>query len=169
MDWGTSKWSALFISKKHCSIFEKKIKTMKTILSTLLVSFLILGISCKEGERSADGPSQMERVLAVHDEVMPKMGQLGKLVGQLKEKVDSTSTGAQYERAMKDLQDAHTAMSDWMKNCGDRVDHGEILGNMELSAQKQEWLDQEEVKVGALRDQINGSIERAEALLAKEE
>src|SRR5690606_1070884 len=142
---------------------------MKNILSMFLCSLLLLGLSCKDGERPAEGPSQMERVLAVHDEVMPKMVHLGKLVGQLKGKVDSTEAGKQYETAMKDLQQAHVAMSDWMKNFGDRFDHGEILGNMELTAQKQEWLDQEEEKVEALRDQINGSIERAEALLAKEE
>lgn len=142
---------------------------MKNLLSIVLTSLLLLGLSCKEGDKPAEGPTQMERVLAVHDEVMPKMGHLGKLVGQLKEKVDSTATGKNYETAMKDLQGAHSSMMDWMKNFGDRFDHGEITGKVEITAEKQQWLDQEEEKVAALKEQINGSIERAEALLAKKE
>lgn len=109
----------------------------------------------------------MDRVMAVHDEVMPKMGQIGNLVAELKAKVDTTASGKPYGTAMEDLQGAHAAMMDWMTNFGERFDHGEITGNTELNAQKQEWLDQEEEKVQALKEQINGSIERAEALLAK--
>jgi hypothetical protein len=37
----------------------------------------------------------------------------------------------------------------------------------ELTEQKQLWLDEEELKVKALKEEINGSIERAEALLNK--
>jgi Sec-independent protein translocase protein TatA len=110
----------------------------------------------------------MDQVMAVHDEVMPKMGTLGKLVGELKEKVDTTEVGQEYEKAMKDLQKANRAMMNWMKNFGDRFDSDEILYGKELSEQKQQWLNEEEEKVNALKEQINGSIERAEALLSKE-
>ncbi|BFP41536.1 hypothetical protein FGF1_23810 [Flavobacteriaceae bacterium GF1] len=109
----------------------------------------------------------MQNVMAIHDEVMPKMGKLGKLVGELKSKVDTTETGKQYEVAMKDLQDAHDSMMDWMRGFGDRFDSDEILKGKELTPQKQKWLDEEEEKVKAMREQINSSIERAEALLGK--
>ncbi len=106
--------------------------------------------------------------MAIHDEVMPKMGKLGRLVGELKGKVDTTATGQQYEVAMKNLQEAHKSMMDWMQNFGGRFDSEEILEGKELTEQKQQWLDEEEEKVKALRDQINSSIEKAEALLAQE-
>lgn len=110
----------------------------------------------------------MDEVMAIHDEVMPKMGTIGKLVGDLKAKVDTTEMGHKYEVAMKDLQDANTAMMDWMKDFGDRFNHEEILEGKALSAEKQEWLDEEEEKVKVVKEKINGSIARAEALLSKD-
>ncbi len=133
----------------------------------LLASFLFVFLSCKEQKKTPEGPTQMEQVMAIHDEVMPKMGKLGKLVGQLKEKVDTTEVGQQYELAMKDLQEANKSMMDWMINFGNRFDSNEILDGKELTEQKQQWLNEEEKKVEALKVHINSSIEKAEALLAK--
>ena len=141
---------------------------MKNLFSILICTVLFLSFSCKEEKKAPEGSSQMEEVMAIHDEVMPKMGTIGKLVGELKPKVDSTETGKQYEVAMKDLQAANTAMMDWMKEFGDRFDHEEILEGKELSAEKQQWLDEEEEKVKVVKEKINGSIARAEALLAKD-
>lgn len=110
----------------------------------------------------------MEQVMAVHDEVMPKMGTIGKLVAELKAKVDTTEMGQQYETAMKDLQEANRAMMDWMRDFGDRFDSDEILNGKELTEEKQQWLDEEEEKVKVVKEKMNSSIKRAEALLAKE-
>ncbi|WP_297705528.1 hypothetical protein [uncultured Eudoraea sp.] len=126
---------------------------------------LVLFLSCKEEEKKSETPSQMKEVMAIHDEVMPKMGTIGKLVSELKPKVDSTETGIEYEKAMKDLQTAHKSMMDWMKGFGDRFTSDEILNGAALTEQKQEWLNEEEEKVKALKLQINSSIENAEELL----
>ena len=141
---------------------------MKKILSIIVTLVLFLSYSCKEKKKVEESTSQMEQVMTIHDEVMPKMGKLGKLVGELKPKVDTTEAGQKYSSAMKDLQDANNAMMDWMKNFGDRFDPEEILDGKALTEQKQLWLDEEEVKVKELRDQINSSIANAEALLGKE-
>jgi predicted transcriptional regulator len=105
--------------------------------------------------------------MAIHDEVMPKMSTIGKLVGEIKPKVDTTALGQKYDVAMKDLQDAHKSMMDWMKEFGDRFDHDEIMKGAELSEEKQKLLDAEEEKVKVVAEKINGSIERAQALLAE--
>ncbi len=105
--------------------------------------------------------------MAVHDEVMPKMGTISRLIGDLKPKVDSTEMGKEYQRAMRDLQGAHTAMMDWMKGFGKRFDHEEIMNGKELTAEKKEWLLEEEVKVNELKEQINNSIANAERILAE--
>ncbi|RIV44061.1 MULTISPECIES: hypothetical protein [Flagellimonas] len=140
---------------------------MKKILSLSVLALSLSIISCKEEKKTPEGPTQMERVMAIHDEVMPEMGKLGKLVGQLKAKVDTTEVGQQYEAAMKDLQEAHVSMMDWMKEFGDRFNSDEILNGKELTEQKQKWLNEEEEKVQVVKDQINNSIAKAEALLAK--
>jgi outer membrane translocation and assembly module TamA len=124
----------------------------------LIASFFLI-LSCKD--------SQMKEVMAIHDEVMPKMSVLGKMVGEITAKEDSTALGLQYKNARIDLQEAHKSMMDWMQGFGNRFDSDEILNGKKLSTQKQNWLDEEEEKVKALRDQINSSIEEAKKLLDK--
>lgn len=143
-------------------IFEKTFR-MKKIIFLLLIATSVLSFSCKE-EKNVD-TAQMKKVMAIHDEVMPKMGHLAKMVGELGSKEDSTELGLKYKEARKDLQDAHQSMMDWMRGFGDRFDPDEILNGKELSAEKKKWLDEEEEKVKALRNQINTSIAKAEALL----
>ena len=109
----------------------------------------------------------MEEVMAIHDEVMPEMSTISKLVAELKPLADSTATGQEYGKAMKDLQAAHKSMMDWMKGFGDRFDSEEILEGKPLTEEKQQWLLEEEEKVKAMRDQVNSSIEQAKALLDK--
>ena len=133
----------------------------------LIVLSITLFISCKDEKKTQEGPTQMEKVMIIHDEVMPKMGALSKLVAELKAKVDTTKAGQEYEAAMKDLQKANESMMDWMMGFGDRFDSDEILHGKELTDQKKEWLNEEEVKVNALKEQINQSIEKAEKLLDK--
>jgi hypothetical protein len=138
---------------------------MKRTVFTMLVLSAALTGGCKDEKRSEHGSSQMEEVMAIHDEVMPRMNTIGKLVEQLKPMADSTEAGQQYELAMKDLQAAHKAMMEWMRGFGNRFDSGEILDGKPLSEEKQQWLDEEEEKVKALREKINSSIARAEAVL----
>ncbi len=111
--------------------------------------------------------NQMKEVLAIHDEVMPKMGTIGKLVAELNTKVDSTEAGMEYDAAKKDLQAAHKSMMDWMHDFGERFNSDEILNGKELSPEKQQWLTDEEEKIKVVRDQCNSSIEKAEKLLGK--
>ena len=140
---------------------------MKKFFSILAVALLISSISCKDEKKEAAKASaeQMKKVMAIHDEVMPKMSAMGSIVGELSSKEDSTEIGLQYKAARRDLQDAHKAMMDWMQGFGNRFDSDEILNGKELTEQKQIWLDEEEEKVKALREQINSSIEKAEKIL----
>jgi len=140
-------------------------------ISTVVLALLaILVMACKGEEKKeevlAKGQAEMEMVMAIHDEVMPKMSTIGKLVETLKPlAADTTATGQPYQRAMVDLQDAHTAMMDWMKNFGARFDSDEILNGKALSEEKMGWIAEEETKVKALKEQINSSIANAEALI----
>jgi hypothetical protein len=145
------------------------LQTQKTIIMKIKYAIfsaltLLFILSCKE-KKETETLTQMKEVMAIHDEVMPKMGTIGKLVGELKPMVDSTETGVAYEMAMKDLQAAHKSMMDWMKGFGDRFTSDEILNGAELTEEKQMWLNEEEKKVIALKEQINSSIEKAEKLL----
>tara|TARA_R110002051_G_C8538233_1_gene470699 strand:- start:52 stop:471 length:420 start_codon:yes stop_codon:yes gene_type:complete len=130
----------------------------------ILILSLIIAVaySCKDEKKEN---SQMESVMAIHDEVMPKMGTIGKLVAQLDEKITNDATSNDYAAAREELKAAHKAMMAWMKSFGDRFDGDEILKGKALTEEKQKWLDEEEAKVKALKNQINSSIKQAEALL----
>lgn len=106
----------------------------------------------------------MQRVMAEHDEVMPEMKTIANLVGELQPKVDSTEQGMRYGAAVKELQDSHRAMFTWMQEFGERFTPDEILNGAPLSKEKQKWLDEEEEKVVALKEQILESIDKAKTL-----
>ncbi|WP_027076850.1 hypothetical protein [Maribacter antarcticus] len=137
---------------------------MKKITVLLVIACLLTVFSCKE-EKTAKSPSQMQQVMAVHDEVMPKMSKLGQLVGKLKPIADSLGMDSPQGKAMRDLQDANKSMMDWMQGIGKRFDADEIMKGKALTEEKQNWLDKEEEKVNAVKEEINSSIANAEALL----
>ena len=109
----------------------------------------------------------MEEVMAIHDEVMPKMGKIGSLVAALRKKIDADQGSAIDKKAMEDLQDAHKTMMDWMQGFGDKFDSDEILNGKTLTLAKLKSLDEEEKKVKIVKEKINTSIAKAEALLAE--
>lgn len=131
----------------------------------LFILFLTFISACKDSPQKSDTPSQMKEVMAIHDEVMPKMGDISKLVATLKSKVDTTESGKEYEKAMIDLQNAHKEMMDWMRSFGDRFNSDEILNDAALSPEKLKWLEEEEQKIKKVKEDINSSIENAEKLL----
>ena len=137
-------------------------------MKNLVIGLAILSlVACKQEHKEKQGETQMETVMVIHDEVMDQMSYLAKLTAELKEKVDTTDTGMKYDAAMKELQAAHDSMMNWMMNFGNRFDSNEILDGAALTPQKQEWLNEEETKVKALREQFNTGIARAEELLNK--
>ena len=137
---------------------------MKKIVFLLLTTCLITLFSCKE-EKKEEGTTQMQEVMAIHDEVMPKMSQIGKLVGQLKPMADSLGMDSPQGKAMRDLQDANKSMMDWMQGLGKRFDADEIMKGKALTEEKQKWLDEEEEKVKIVKEKINSSIANAKKLL----
>ncbi len=135
--------------------------------ASIILSFFVVLLSCKTEPKKDEIPSKMEEVMSVHDEVMPKMGTISKLIGALKPRVDSTDVGKENLKAIRNLQDAHKSMMDWMRDFGERFDYEEIMKGKALSEEKKVWLMEEEIKVNELREKINTSIANAERVLAE--
>ncbi|MEK9583290.1 MAG: hypothetical protein VW034_00270 [Flavobacteriaceae bacterium] len=136
----------------------------------LLALIAGLAISCK-GETSKSSteakvvdPYTMEGVMAVHDEVMPKMGQMAKLSSALKPLADASPEGPE-AKAIEDLKVAHEAMMTWMKEIGDTFTHEEIMKGAVLSDEKKEALRVEADKIAEVKRLMLESISNAEALL----
>lgn len=140
-------------------------------MKTMIIFFLAFGtmaISCKEEKKTEAASAennQMKEIMAIHDEVMPKMGKVGKLVGKLKPMVDTTAQGKDYAKAIRDLQAANESMMKWMQDFGDQFDSDEIMNGKELTEQKKLLLNVEEENIKVVKKQIETSIANAEALL----
>ncbi|MCK0131388.1 hypothetical protein MWU59_07710 [Flavobacteriaceae bacterium F08102] len=137
---------------------------MKTNLYFLFVLSLCLQ-ACKNDAKKTKELTRMEQVMAVHDELMPKMSDLGKLITAIEPKIDSTETGQIYQVAKDSLADAYAYMMEWMKGFGEKFDSAEVLEGKALSAEKEALLLEEEKKVYIMKEMMLGSIDNAEKLL----
>ncbi|NER17030.1 hypothetical protein [Spongiivirga citrea] len=133
----------------------------------LLATFLLVFVSCKKKEDTKKTPelTQMQRVMEVHDEVMPEMGTIGRLIKQLESQPDSISSKTEYKNAVADLKDAHDYMMTWMGDFSKRFDYDESMKGKPLSEEKKVWLNEEEEKVKIMRDKVVNSIANAKTLL----
>lgn len=140
---------------------------MKKYILIFATLFAALAFSCKEDKKTevSAETSQMKEVMAIHDEVMPKMSKIGRLVATLRKKIDTDQGTAEDKQAMEDLQDANKSMMDWMQGFGKNFDSEEIMDGKALTPVKQKLLDEEEEKVKIVKEKINTSIAKAEALL----
>ena len=141
-----------------------------TIYCLLLIAGFLFSISCNQlSKEEQEFDALMQKIIDVHDEVMPKMGTISSLIKELEPKIDTTLSGNPYATAQKDLKDSYDHMMDWMMDFSTKFPHGEenTSDDIELFSTKMEILQDEEVEVNELKNQINSSIENAQKLLEK--
>lgn len=125
------------------------------------------GCQQKSGESgtnaSPEGGNQKlyEEVMAVHDDVMPKMDDIYKLKRKLKEELSSNNLDADrrkvIEDAIKNLDIASEGMMEWMRNFNPLPDSaGQDKARDYLLAEKD--------KIQRVKDDMLKSIETAQAL-----
>ena len=94
---------------------------MKTILSLTLLT-LVLMLSCEKKQKEAKDVLY-DKVMEVHDEIMPKMGDIMKYKKQLKSKMDALAENAEVNAekigklklAIANLDNSHEEMMRWMR------------------------------------------------------
>lgn len=148
-----------------------KVNILNGFSLTLMAGIMMLGLTlgCNssssesaEEDAAAGVASTMEEVMAIHDEVMPKMGELNQLKESLEKKAE-TMEGDDPSKsavigALGALETADEAMMDWMRNFeppvqGDESD--EVLNYLKI----------EKEKISEVRDQMLESMAKAKSLL----
>ncbi len=135
-----------------------------------IISLILLIVSCNQlSKEEQEFDDLMQKVIDVHDEVMPKMGEMSSLIKNLEAKIDTTSTGQTYANAQKKLKDSYDFMMNWMSDFSNKFPHNENVTpeDEEKFNLKLEILREEKIEVNKLRDQINASIDNAKKLLEK--
>lgn len=145
---------------------------MKPLKAILLSLILVLTVSCdkKPSQEAQAFNKAFKEVMAVHDEVMPKMNEMGKLSTELKTKIDTTEVGKTYQKALDSLGNAHTMMMTWMEDFSNKFPYAEDRLKGKSTEQILEYIEalkSEKKKVDAVQNAVNGSINNAKTVLAE--
>ncbi len=112
----------------------------------------------------------MTEAMEVHDEIMPKMGELMELKGEITEKAETGELSDQtaISSTAEELKASHDGMMTWMKDYSEKFPYGEPSPETkETLEEKMPVLEQEVEEIKQLRDQTMKAIENAKALLNK--
>ncbi len=138
---------------------------MKHTTSLFLIVMLLIA-SCGEQKKSAKD-ALYEKVMEVHDEIMPKMGDIMKYKKQLKEKIGMLTTEsteenadkiAELNKAINDLENSHEEMMNWM--------HG-FESNFEGKVEEEviKYLNTQKEKIETVGEMTNNALKNAEEML----
>lgn len=142
---------------------------MKPFFLALVLLVLLVGCNTKtdNGEHSHNGHESAnqalyDEVMKVHDEVMPRMNDIYKLKEDLKKDIADApamveSKRKEIESAILQLDAASEAMMDWMRNFNPLPDS---LGE----ERAREYLEEQKVKVGKVKEEMLRAIDEAKGL-----
>lgn len=137
---------------------------MKQTLLFLIFATLLVNACGPKGP--SENEKLREEVLAVHDEVMPKMGKLKSLERKALEKAEALQNGEQvdsakveeYKALAYDLNHAHEAMFEWMRQYEPT--------DGDLSAEElKKYLDEQMVLVSEVNAEMKEALAKAHKML----
>ncbi len=140
---------------------------MKRIFSLLALALIV--ISCGP---TIDTQALRDEVLDIHDEVMPRMGEVMSLRKKVLTKSESVTDSTELENLkeiaynlIKANQGMMTWMNDWTKSVGNFLDQdAKPIAGVDVN-KVVEYLEEEKKRVSKVRDDINNSIKEAKEVL----
>lgn len=128
--------------------------------------FMVATATACSNEQKEQKDALMAEVMAAHDEVMPKMGELRQVAKTLQAKADSLSTLTEQDfsteistlrQTAKSIEDANEGMMEWMRQF-------EMPDNEAPIAEVLVYLKDQKEKVDTVRDKMLKSLEEGKAL-----
>ena len=132
---------------------------MKKIIIPVL--FLLGASSCQKAQQEDQQKKLIDEVIAVHDEVMPKMDEIMTLKGQLDSVAKVSKDSAKARDLFIQLDSADIKMSNWMAEYNPESVKGK--GNEEVM----KYLENEKKRINEVKDITNTSITNAKQFLSK--
>ncbi|MCU0469668.1 MAG: hypothetical protein MUF58_13795 [Arcicella sp.] len=130
---------------------------MKKITSTILIFASLMACNKAEDKQKI----MIDEVMAIHDEVMPKMDQIMSLKSSLDSIAKVSPDSLKARQLYVALDSADIKMMDWMEN----YDSESVKGKPESEVMK--YLADEKAKISDVKTLTNKSIEEAKAFLGK--
>ncbi|MGW8122749.1 hypothetical protein ACV07N_08810 [Roseivirga echinicomitans] len=132
---------------------------MKRIFSLLVIVLFVFACAPKEDKFE----TLKTEVFAVHDEVMPKMGELMSLKKQVLEKAEGSSNPDELRDVALRLENAQAGMMKWMNDWG--TNSKPHVNNESTEEEKMAFIKAEIEHVNKVREDINSSIADAKKIL----
>ncbi len=138
---------------------------MKILKVLFFVFTATILISCQPNQEELNQIKRAE-VIAVHDEVMPKIGQLKKFEKEAEKQIEilemaetvDTLKVQEFKALAVDLNQAYEAMFVWMRQYSTE-DDGKSPEEIEV------YLIEQQLKVTEVNEQIKSALTKAESLL----
>ncbi|MFI2741584.1 hypothetical protein ACG2LH_02485 [Zhouia sp. PK063] len=143
-------------------------KTKSFIIIAVAAISSLVSCDKKPSKDAQEFNTLFKEVIEVHDEVMPKMEEMGKLSKELAAKIDTTTTDGVYQKALDSLTHANKEMMMWMKDFSDKFPYAKdrLKGKTEDEIKESvAALKEEKKEVDAVKNHVNGSIENAKTVL----
>ncbi len=137
---------------------------MKKLVVLFIVGLVVGGCS---NEQAIKKDALFKEVMAAHDEVMPKMGDMNRLAKSLTAKADSLSqmTDQDYSaqvanlrQAAKNVEEANEGMMQWMRQF-------EMPDNESPIAEVITYLSEQKEKIDKVKEDILQALKEGSALL----
>lgn len=132
---------------------------MKRVLS--LFAIILIVFSCTKKEDKFE--TLKTEVFAIHDEVMPKMGELMSLKKKVLERVEGNENPDELRGVALRLENAQEGMMKWMNDWS--VNSTPHVNNESTEEEKMAFINAEMERVKKVREDINSSIAEAKEIL----
>jgi hypothetical protein len=144
---------------------QNQMKKQQIFLGILVLSSLLL-TNCKsaETEETNEVAEGWEKVMSVHDEIMPITMKFPPLKEELTAAADATQASELVEKIkgqITEIDNAYNAMYDWME---DATPTGQALEKMKKAAALKRLVD-EEAKINQIKTATNEAFENTTKLL----
>ncbi len=142
-----------------------------------LVALFVIVVSCKNvaedplEEEIASFDQLTEQTIEVHDEVMPEMGRLMDLSVEIDSKLENAELSDDQVQKLFDAQveldEAHDAMMDWMKDYSEKFPYeADPPSTIEELEEKMPVLQASYEEIKKVKNNTQAAIQNAEELLA---
>ncbi len=115
-------------------------------------------MACNNSGSTEESKKLYDEIMKIHDEVMPKMGNIRKLSKQLK-KIEDYQSKDSLVASLNDLDNAHESMMDWM---------AQFKMPKEISNEEEiEFLNSQMKSVTVMKNTMLSALDRAEKEISK--
>lgn len=136
-------------------------------IAIVCIPFLFSCSGGAEESQNAEQQKLWDEMMAIHDEIMPAMGEIFKYSKELQTHLDSTEVEtalqSEIEATIEQLNQADDGMMDWMAALKQPSELKESMNHKEIM----EYLKTEHEKIEVVKQQMEESIENGKKMVEK--